>query len=314
MNFIFFGNEIKKETGEMEIIVKENIDEYKKKLRRIASVMRKDILTMISRAGSGHPGGSFSCVEILVVLYFYQLRYNVHEDIPNINKNKKEEIAHPVDMFILSKGHAAPALYSALSLAGLISRSSLVEFRTPSSFLQGHPTSFCAGVEMTSGPLGQGLSFGVGCALDQKKEKKGEKTYVLLGDGELQGGQIWEAAMSAAHFELANLCAIIDRNDLQLDGPTAQIKNIFPIADKFAAFGWGVKEIDGHNFSEIIDAFDIFFNENKKKPLCIIARTIKGKGIKKMEDKIESHGMKIDREFLKECLEELTQNEEINYE
>ena len=254
-------------------IRKMNIDELKKKAKQA----RKDILEMTCEAGSGHPGGSLSATDIIVTLYFHKMRHNPRKpDWPDR------------DRFVLSKGHACPALYSVLARAGYFPVSKLKTLRKLGSILQGHPErDRCPGIEASTGPLGQGLSFANGIALAGKLDKKNYRVYVLLGDGECQEGQVWEAAMTSSHYKLDNLTAIIDSNKLQIDGQVSKVKNIQPIKEKFNAFGWNTIEIDGHNYKEIIKALD---STSKGKPTAIIANTVKGKGVHCMENKAEWHG------------------------
>lgn len=271
--------------------------DYIKKLKKIAYYVRKDILRMICRVQSGHPGGSLSCVEILVTLYFHQMRYRT-DDLKWKNR----------DRFILSKGHAAPALYSVLSLAGFFDRGELKNFRTPFSFLQGHPVTECPGIEMTTGPLGQGISFANGIAYICKQYKSDAKIYILAGDGELQEGQMWEAIQFASHHDLNNIILIVDNNKLQLDSTIDTIKSHLSLRKKFEAFGWYYSKCDGHNFPEIIGTLNNAYTYQKfnSNPLVIDAQTIKGKGIKIMEKNILYHGSgKIDRNDLKKYIAEL---------
>jgi len=277
-----------------------------KELANISKCIRRDVLEMISLAGSGHPGGSLSAVDILVCLYFY-MRHN--PKIPNWVER---------DRFILSKGHAVPALYAVLSWAGYLNYTELSTLRMLGSRLQGHPDAArCPGIDATTGPLGQGLSFANGCAIAAKIDKKDYTVYVLLGDGELQEGQIWEAAMTTVHHGLNNIVAIVDCNNIQIDGCVSDIKNISPLADKWLAFGWNVIQIDGHNHETIITALSQIHNYDldldplkiyftwSDKPTVILAHTIKGKGIKRMEHSKEWHGRAPNIKELRECLKEL---------
>lgn len=249
----------------------ESIETLKKKAR----IIRKHIIRMSTDAGSGHPGGSLSCADIIATLYFRKMQYN--SDNPGWSER---------DRFILSKGHAAPALYAALAEAGFFPVTALKTLRKIDSILQGHPSVKTPGVEVCSGSLGQGLSIGNGMALAGKIDKKNYHVYVLIGDGEIQEGQIWEAAMTAAHYKLDNLTAIVDRNGLQIDGKTEDLMALEPLSDKWRAFGWDVIEADGHNFEELINALD----KKNDKPKVIIANTIKGRGVSFMEHKAEFHG------------------------
>ena len=274
------------------------MDKEIEKLKKIALQVRKDILEMTTAAGSGHPGGSLSATDIMVALYFHKMKYNP--------KNPSWEDR---DRFVLSKGHACPALYSCLARSGYFPITKLKTLRKLGSCLQGHPErDRCKGIEASTGPLGQGLSFANGIALAGKLDNKSYKVYVMMGDGECDEGNIWEAAMAAAHYRLDNLVAIVDHNGLQIDGPTREVMNIEPIDEKFKAFGWNVIEIDGHNFEEIIRALNEADNL-KGKPTVIIADTIKGKGICYMENKVEWHGKSCTSDELKQCLKELDQND-----
>ena len=249
------------------------------KLPEIARRVRYNTLYMITKAGSGHPGGSLSAVDIMVALYFNIMRYRVDDPFWEDR-----------DRFILSKGHACPALYAIFYELGIINREELDTLRKPGSRLQGHPdVKKLPWAEFSSGSLGQGLSFAVGVALAGKVDKKDYYTFALIGDGESQEGQVWEAAMSARKFQLDHLIGITDRNGLQIDGDTESVMPLDPLADKWRAFGWNVIEIDGHNFSQIISAVERA-KENKGTPTMIIAHTIKGKGVSFMENVVDFHG------------------------
>jgi len=240
---------------------------------------------MITKAGSGHPGGSLSSVEIITYLYFYRMR--VRADAPRWEDR---------DRFVLSKGHGCPTLYAALAHKGYFPRDVLWTLRDSQSILQGHPDmTKTPGIDMTTGSLGQGLSCALGIALGGKLQKRGYRVYALLGDGEVQSGQIWEAAMAAAHYHLDNLITLIDYNKLQLDGPVATIMNIEPLLDKWKAFGWDALEIDGHDFHEIHAAFEKCMMM-EGKPHLIVAHTVKGKGVSQMEGKVDWHGLPPTRE------------------
>jgi transketolase len=262
-------------------------------MRNIAKEMRKTILEMLHEAKSGHPGGSLSMVEILTVLYFYKLRYN--------SKNPKWPDR---DRVVLSKGHCTPGLYTALAFAGFFPKDELKIFRKIGSRLSGHAYISAPGVDATTGSLGQGLSVGNGMALAAKLDKKDYKIYIVLGDGELQEGNVWEAVMSAAHYKLDNVVAIIDRNQMQQTGFTEKIKALGDLSAKFSSFGWEAQEIDGHSIEELIAALD---NTDKKngKPKVIIANTAKGKGVSFMELNHKWHGMAPSKEELERALEEL---------
>ncbi len=267
------------------------------KLQKRADSVRYEIIKMIGKAGSGHPGGSLSSADIGVALFFYQMRYQA--DNPKWEKR---------DRFILSKGHAAPLLYALLAQANFFDKKHLSTFRQYKSILQGHPASYLTpGVEVSTGSLGQGLSIAVGIALAGKMDKKSYNVYTLHGDGELDEGQIWESAMFASHKKLDNLCAIIDRNHLQIDGDTEVVMALEPLVQKWQAFGWHTIAIDGHNIGQIISAFDEFLTI-KDKPTVIIAKTVKGKGVSFMENKAEWHGKAPKGELLKKALGELATN------
>jgi len=264
------------------------------KLKSIAKEVRKDIIRMTGNAGSGHPGGSLSCVEILITLFFKIMRHDP--------KNPKWEDR---DRFILSKGHAAPALYAVLAQSGYIDKKELLTLRKIGSRLQGHPDKrFLDILEVSTGSLGQGLSVGVGIALAGKIDKKDYRVYVLIGDGESQEGQIWEAAMFSSFHKLDNLCAIMDYNKFQLDGKISEILDIEPVIKKWESFGWKVFEVDGHSFEELIEAFNEAKNI-KGKPQIIIAHTIKGKGVSFMEGNNHFHGRAPNKEEEKRALEEI---------
>jgi transketolase len=263
-------------------------------LKKQAKLVRMEILKMLALAGSGHTGGSLSAADIVTVLYFSKMRHRPDEP------NWKER-----DRFILSKGHAAPLLYAVLAMTGYFNISMLKTLRKLGSPLQGHPCSrVLPGVEISTGSLGQGLSVSNGIAIGMKIDNLSSRVYCLLGDGETQEGQVWEAAMTAAHYRLDNLCAIIDLNGLQIDGPVSKVKGIEPVAAKWSAFGWHVIEIDGHSMEEILNGLDEA-EKVKEKPTMIIAHTIKGKGVSFFEGKVEYHGMAPTHEELEKALKEL---------
>lgn len=249
-------------------------------LTDIAKEIRKDILLSISEAGSGHTGGSLGLADVFTSLYFNILNHNPQN--PNYNNR---------DRLILSIGHVAPVLYAALANAGYFSKSELLSLRKLGTRLQGHPgkNHNLPGIELSSGSLGQGLSISVGLALSAKSDKKKWKVYTILGDGELQEGSIWEAAMSAAHYKLNNLIALVDRNHVQIDGQTNKVMNIEPLAEKWKAFGWNVLNCNGNNIAEIIDTYKIA-NSEKTKPTVIIAETVMGKGVPEIEGNYLWHG------------------------
>jgi transketolase len=262
-------------------------------LKEKARWFRKEILEMITEAGSGHPGGSLSAVELLISLYFCKMRH------------RPEEPAWPLrDRFIMSKGHASPALYVTLANCGYFPKEELKTFRKLGSRLQGHVHVGVPGVELSTGSLGQGLSVANGIALGAKMRKVSFKVFCLLGDGEIQEGQVWEAAMTASHHKLDNMCAILDYNKVQENGPVAEIKGEEPQADRWRSFGWHVFEVNGHNFEEILRALDEF-DKVEGKPTFIIAHTVKGKGVSFMEGQAAWHGKAPSREQLRQALEEL---------
>jgi transketolase len=267
----------------------ELIEELKSKSRKL----RMDILKMLAKAQSGHTGGSLSAIDILTVLYYH------------VMKHRPENPKWPErDRFVLSKGHGAPALYAVLADCGYFPQEYLANLRQLGSPLQGHPCVNTPGVEICTGSLGHGLSLANGMALGLKIDGIPARVYALMGDGECQEGQIWEAAMSASHYKLSNLTAIVDKNGLQIDGTTSEIMNIDPIDEKFRAFGWQVLVIDGHDFSQLLSAFR-FASEERCCPTAIIARTVKGKGVSFMENNLEFHGRAPTDEELKWALAEL---------
>ncbi len=248
-------------------------------LKEQAKEIRKDIVTMIGQAKSGHPGGSLSATEIVTYLYFEELR------IDPTNPKWDDR-----DRFILSKGHAAPVLYAALARRGFFPTEELSTLRKIGSHLQGHPDmKKVPGVDMSTGSLGTGFSAATGIAMACKLDKKENYVYTLLGDGEIQEGQVWEAAMSAAHYKLDNLIAFLDNNGLQIDGNIDDVLSPNPIDAKFAAFGWHVLVIDGHDFKQIADAVAAAKAE-KGRPTMIVAKTVKGKGVSYMENQAGWHG------------------------
>ena len=263
-------------------------------LQEKATRLRKTILKMLTGAGSGHTGGSLSATDIVSALYFHEMRHDP----------KNPEWAER-DRFILSKGHAAPLLYAALASSGYFDKKLLGTLRKIGSPLQGHPCSKkLPGVEISTGSLGQGLSIANGIALGIKIDKKSARVYCLLGDGEIQEGQIWEAAMSAAHYKLDNLCAIIDNNGLQIDGHCCDVMQIEPIVQKWQAFGWHVIDIDGHDMHAIVHALQEA-RDTQQKPTMIVARTVKGKGVSLFEGKVQYHGLAPTDEELEIAFKEL---------
>ncbi len=260
----------------------------------MAKKLRRHVITMIATAGSGHPGGSLSAADIITALYFKVLRHNPE------NPQWQDR-----DRFILSKGHAAPILYAALAETGYFPVAELATLRKLDSCLQGHADcKLTPGVEMSSGSLGMGLSFAIGVALAARLDSKAYRTYVLLGDGECEEGQTWEAALSAAHFKLDKLTAIVDRNGMQLSGWTRDVMNLEPLTQKWQAFGWHTIDIDGHHFDQILSALQ----EAKKvkgTPTVIVAHTIKGKGVSFMENNVAFHGKAPSWEEAERALKEL---------
>lgn len=265
-----------------------------KALKKIALEVRKDIIEAVYSAKSGHPGGSLSIADILTVLYFNQM--NIDEEKPD-DPNR--------DRLVLSKGHACTALYSVLAEKGYFDKEDLKTFRKLGSPLQGHPDmNKVLGIDMTTGSLGQGLSASVGMAIASKMNKAGCKIYCILGDGEIEEGQIWEATMSASKYKLDNLCVILDNNNLQIDGEIEKVGGMNNITEKFLSFGFNVVNINGHNIDEIIDAITTA-KQTKGKPTIIIAKTIKGKGVSFMENKAEWHGKAPSEEEYNLAMEEL---------
>jgi transketolase len=263
-------------------------------LKEMAKKLRRHVITMTATAGSGHPGGSLSAADIITSLYFKVLRHNPE------NPQWSDR-----DRFILSKGHAAPILYAALAETGYFPIAELATLRKLNSRLQGHADSkFTPGVEMSAGSLGMGLSFAIGVALAARMDSKTYRTYALLSDGECEEGQTWEAALSAAHFKLDNLTAIVDCNGMQLSGWTRDIMNLEPFTRKWQAFNWHTIDIDGHDFDQILSACQ-GAKKIKGKPTVIVARTIKGKGVSFMENNAAFHGKAPTWEEAERALKEL---------
>lgn len=266
----------------------------KRELIKIATKIRMGIITAVSSAGSGHPGGSLSLADILTYLYFKEM-----------NIDPKDPRNPDRDRFVLSKGHCTPGLYSTLAHRGFFPIDSLSSFRQMDSYLEGHPNmNKVPGVDMSTGSLGQGISAAVGMALAGKIDKKDYGVFVALGDGELQEGQVWEATMAASHYKLDNITAFVDYNGLQIDGKITEVMNPEPIIDKFVAFGWNTIEIDAHDFSQIEQAVNSA-KEFKGKPTIIIARSVKGKGVSYMEDNASWHGNAPNEELTQQALKEL---------
>lgn len=265
-----------------------------KSLKQQAVSIRKDILETLQLAGSGHPGGSLSAVEIMLGLYAYAM-----------NHDPKNPSWEGRDRLIVSKGHVSPVVYATLAHMGYFPKEELKTFRKFKARLQGHVHTKVPGVEFNTGSLGHGLSYANGIALGARMRNKSFRTYCIMGDGEIQEGSVWEAAMTAAHHKIDNVCAIVDYNKVQENGPTQEIKSLEPLGAKWAAFGWHVIEIDGHNISEVIDAYDRAMTI-KNKPTVIIAHTVKGKGISFMEGKCAWHGKAPNQEQLAAALTELS--------
>lgn len=261
-------------------------------LEEKARSLRIAVVKTLHKSQSGHTGGSLSAIDLITALYFSKMRHDP------ANPGWEER-----DRFVLCKGHAAPAQYVALAHAGYFPAEDLMMLRRLGSHLQGHPDSKSTpGVEVCTGSLGQGLSMANGMALGLKLDGRPNRVYALLGDGELQEGQVWEAAMAAAHYRSDNLCAMIDANALQIDGEVAKVMNVAPIAEKFKAFGWHAMEIDGHDMAAILAALD-HAETVKGKPTVIVARTIKGKGVSFFENKASYHGVPPSDEELPRALE-----------
>ena len=263
-------------------------------MRRTARHLRAVILRTIANAGSGHPGGSLSMVELLVGLYWYKLRHDPKRpDWPDR------------DLFLLSKGHGVPALYAVLAEFGYFPKEELMTLRRYPTRLQGHPERWSVpGVEIAAGSLGQGLSMANGIALSDRLDKRSRRIFCLMGDGEVQEGQVWEAAMTAHHHKIDAVCAIIDANQLQQNGPVTQVKDVEPLADKWRAFGWHAIEIDGHDIAQVVRAYDDAAAV-RGKPQVIVARTVKGKGVSFMELNHAWHGVAPKPDELERALKEL---------
>lgn len=274
----------KEETGKMQI------QELEKKARKI----RRLIIQMLVKAGSGHPGGSLSSTDLVTCLYFAKLRHN-----------PKNPEWPDRDRFHMSKGHCCPLWYAVLAENGYFKIDELWNLRKLGSILQGHPDWRTPGVTVASGSLGQGLSVAIGMALAGKLDKKDYRVYCLMGDGEIQEGQIWEAAMAASHYKCDNLCAILDYNCYQIDGKISEVMELEPLVDKWKAFGWHTIKINGHNIKQILQAFDQA-EKIKNKPSIIIARTTKGKGVSFMENVVDFHGRAPTPKEAKKALEELS--------
>lgn len=263
-------------------------------LKKIAKRIRRDIIEEVYSAQSGHPGGALSCTDILTALYFNQM---------NINPEKMDDENR--DRFVLSKGHASAALYATLAERGYFSKDELKNFRKIGERLQGHPDmKHIPGVDMSAGSLGQGLSVANGMALSSKMDGRGFRVYCLLGDGEIEEGQVWEAAMTSAHYKLDNLCVIVDNNRLQIDGSVEEVMSVYPIKEKFESFGFEVFEVDGNDIDSLITVFQKA-KTVKGKPTAIVAKTTKGKGISFMENQVGWHGKAPSEEQYLEAVKEV---------
>jgi len=272
----------------------QNDDARLKELTQKAKDIRRHIVEMTARAGSGHPGGSLSSADLVTVLFFEVLRFKPNE--PHWPDR---------DRFHLSKGHCCPLLYAVLAEAGFFPKEKLLTLRRLGSILQGHPDRRTPGVDVASGSLGQGLSVALGMSLAAKVDARGYRVYVLMGDGEIQEGNIWEAAMAASHYKCDNLCAILDFNGFQIDGKTCEVMNVEPVAEKWKAFGWHTIEINGHDMGEILSAYRLA-QTIKAKPTIIIARTVKGKGVSFMENVCDFHGRAPNKDELEKARKELS--------
>lgn len=266
-------------------------------LKSLAKIVRGDIVSMLTESASGHPGGSLSAADIVTTLFFAEM--NIDAKNPN-DENR--------DRFVLSKGHAAPVLYSALARKGYFEAEELKTLRKIGSRLQGHPSMKCLpGIDMSTGSLGQGISVAVGMALAGKIDNKDYRVYTLLGDGELEEGQVWEASMCASHYKLNNLTAFVDFNGLQIDGDITKVMNPLPIDKKFEAFGWNVLVIDGHDIEEILGAIKKA-KECTDKPTVVVCNTVKGKGVSFMENQAGWHGTAPSKEQCEKALAEIGGN------
>ncbi len=268
-------------------------------LQRKAYQLRKDIIVMLAKAGSGHPGGSLSAIDIITALY-----YRIMNHDPS-NPQWPER-----DRFLLSKGHACPALYAVLADTGYFPREWLWKLRKIDGHLEGHPSRVdTPGIEMSAGPLGQGLAVGNGMALAGRLDGLNYRVFVMLGDGECDEGEVWEAAMAAAHYRLDRVVGILDYNRLQIDGPNDKVMSLGDIAAKWRAFGWEVTEIDGHDMQQVVDTLSTAGLDDDGKPTMVIAHTIKGKGVSYMENAVDWHGKAPDEELMEKALRELEEAE-----
>ncbi|NLV17846.1 MAG: transketolase [Syntrophomonadaceae bacterium] len=269
-------------------------DQVTAELEKKAKILRREVIKMLGKAGSGHPGGSLSAADIMACLYFWEMKYDPQR--PDWEER---------DRFVLSKGHVAPVLYAALAESGFFSGEKLASLRQLGSPLQGHPDlRKLPGVEASTGSLGQGFGWAVGMAMAAKLDRRDSRIYVLLGDGEMQEGIVWEAVMAANQYKLDNLTAIVDNNGMQIDGHLSEIMSVEPIAPKLKEFGWNTREIDGHHIPGILEALEEARN-SKGKPFAIVAKTIKGKGCSFMENQVDWHGKAPSADQIDQALREL---------
>ncbi|NLB18027.1 MAG: transketolase [Syntrophomonadaceae bacterium] len=269
-------------------------DQMTAELEEKAKILRQDVSNMLGKAGSGHPGGALSAADIMTCLYFWEMRYDSQR--PDWTER---------DRFVLSKGHVAPVLYAALAEGGFFSREKLATLRQLGSPLQGHPDlRKLPGVEASTGSLGQGFGWAVGMAMAAKLDRRDSRIYVLLGDGEMQEGIVWESVMAANQYKLDNLVAIVDNNGMQIDGRLSEIMSVEPIAPKLKEFGWNTREIDGHHIPSILKALEEA-RSSKGKPFAIVAKTIKGKGCSFMENQVDWHGKAPSADQIDQALQEL---------
>ena len=266
-------------------------------LKKIANDLRKKVVTMVYEAGSGHPGGSLSAADYVTACYFSEM--NVNPENPNLEDR---------DRFVLSKGHAAPIQYAALATAGFFPEETLHTLRKEGSILQGHPNLSCPGIDIPTGSLGQGLACAVGMAIALKHDKKNSRVFAVVGDGECQEGEIWEAAQTSAKYQLNNLIVFVDYNKLQLDGAVNEIMPLGNLAEKFKAFGFEVFEIDGNDMEQILKTFDAIKNSTSSKPKCIVGNTVKGKGVSFMENQVGWHGVAPKKDQYEQAMKELSNN------
>ena len=269
---------------------KKSVDELKK----IANDLRKKVVTMVYEAGSGHPGGSLSAADFVTACYFSEM-----------NLDTQNPTWEDRDRFVLSKGHAAPVQYAALATRGFFPEEKLHTLRQENSFLQGHPNLTCPGIDIPTGSLGQGLACAAGMAIALKHDKKNSRVFAVLGDGECQEGEIWEAAQTSSKYQLDNLIVFVDNNRLQLDGAVDEIMPLGNLADKFKVFGFEVFEIDGNDMEQIVKTFDAIKNSTSQKPKCIIGHTVKGKGVSFMENQVGWHGVAPKKDQYEQAMKEL---------